>query len=408
MKIRSITSFYDPGVLDAGMIFDQLAKFSAEATRLFEIDGIAVESTRLSTIPFSMMVPTCCDQSAIFLAQKMEKNALSAGFSYLSFGPALPEEPKSYKMIPELLEGTKNTFFSAVIADSKNGIYLSAIKSAAKVMVRSAPLEPGGFANLRFSALASVPPFGPFFPASYHEKDQPASFSIAVECADVAVKAIQNATSLEEARNTLIDELNQSAERMSQVLRPLAKKYDLIFRGYDFSLAPFPEDSCSLGGSIESLGIKQIGNGGSLAGAAFLADALDRGTWQRAGFNGLMLPVLEDSVLAKRSLDQTLTIKDLLMYSAVCGTGLDTVPIAGDVEVGQVASLLLDVAALSVRLAKPLTARLMPIPGKKAGELTDFNFSYFANGRILDLPSQGLTGLFASKEIFSLSPRPVR
>jgi len=50
----------------------------------------------------------------------------------------------------------------------------------------------------------------------------------------------------------------------------------------------------------------------------------------------------------------------------------------------------------------------MPIPGKKAGELTDFNFSYFANGRILDLPSQGLTGLFASKEIFSLSPRPVR
>lgn len=408
MKIRSITSFYDPGVLDAGKNFDQLTKFSAEATRLFEIDGIEVESTRLSTIPFSMMLPTCCDQSAVLLAQKMEKNALSAGFSYLSFGPALPEEPKSYKMIPALLEGTKNTFFSAVIADSKNGIHLSAIKSSAKIMVKSAPLEPGGFANLRFCALACVPPFGPFFPASYHAKDQPASFSIAVECADVAVKAIQNATSLEEARNTLISELNRSAERMSQVLRPLAKKYDLVFRGYDFSLAPFPEDSCSLGGSIESLGINQIGNIGSLAGAAFLADALDRGTWQRAGFNGLMLPVLEDSVLAKRTLDQTLTIKDLLMFSAVCGTGLDTVPIAGNVEVDQVASLLLDIAALSVRLAKPLTARLMPIPGKKAGELTDFHFSYFANGRILELPSQGLHGFFAGKEIFSLSPRPVR
>ena len=69
---------------------------------------------------------------------------------------------------------------------------------------------------------------------------------------------------------------------------------------------------------------------GSLAAAAFVADTLDRGRWLRTGFNGLMLPVLEDSRLAKRAAEGTLTVKDLLIYSAMCGCGLDTVPLPGD------------------------------------------------------------------------------
>ena len=90
-----------------------------------------------------------------------------------------------------------------------------------------------------------------------------------------------------------------------------------------------------------------------------------------SSFSGLMLPVLEDSVLAERAAEGTLTIKDLLLYSAVCGTGLDTVPLAGDINANQISSILMDLAALSLRLDKPLTARLMPIPGKKAGDLTE-------------------------------------
>ena len=38
---------------------------------------------------------------------------------------------------------------------------------------------------------------------------------------------------------------------------------------------------------------------------------------------------------------------------------------------GDFNALLLDVAALALRLNKPLTARLMPIPGKKAGRNTN-------------------------------------
>ena len=90
-----------------------------------------------------------------------------------------------------------------------------------------------------------------------------------------------------------------------------------------------------------------------------------------------MFPVLEDSVLAERSKQQILTIKDLLLYSTVCGTGLDTVPLPGNITAPEIASILLDVAALAMRLDKPLTARLMPVPGKFAGEITEYHFEYF-------------------------------
>jgi uncharacterized protein (UPF0210 family) len=100
-----------------------------------------------------------------------------------------------------------------------------------------------------------------------------------------------------------------------------------------------------------------------------------------------------------------LTIKDLLLYSAVCGTGLDTIPLPGDVTVEQIAAVLIDLSALALRLGKPLTARLMPIPGKQAGDPTSFDFEYFANSRVMGLDAQPLTGFFARDESFDVRPR---
>ena len=80
-----------------------------------------------------------------------------------------------------------------------------------------------------------------------------------------------------------------------------------------------------------------------------------------------MLPVMEDVVLAQRWAEGRLGLEQLLVYSAVCGTGLDTVPLPGDTSVEDLAKLICDVASLAVRLRKPLSARLLPVPGKRAG-----------------------------------------
>ncbi len=112
--------------------------------------------------------------------------------------------------------------------------------------------------------------------------------------------------------------------------------------------------------------------------------------------------MLEDAVLARRAAEGSLTLKDLLLYSAVCGTGLDTIPLPGDASPSQIGALLLDVAALSARLGKPLTARLLPIPGKKAGDPTMFSFDYFANSRVMALEAEDLGPILGGKESFRL------
>jgi uncharacterized protein (UPF0210 family) len=70
---------------------------------------------------------------------------------------------------------------------------------------------------------------------------------------------------------------------------------------------------------------------------------------------------------------------ELLSYSAVCGTGLDTVPLPGDTPAADIAGMFLDVATLAVRLRKPLSARLFPVPGKRSGDRTDFGSPYLVD-----------------------------
>jgi hypothetical protein len=181
--------------------------------------------------------------------------------------------------------------------------------------------------------------------------------------------------------------------------------YRYAFKGLDFTLAPFPQENASIGRALESLGVPAFGLPGSLFASAFLTDTLDRARFTRTGFNGLMLPVLEDSGLAQRAAENSLSVTDLLLCSAVCGTGLDVIPLPGDTNADQLYPLLLDLAALALRLNKPLTARLLPIPGKKAGDPTEFDFPYFANSRVLPLRSEKVSGALAGAEDVPLAPR---
>ena len=189
--------------------------------------------------------------------------------------------------------------------------------------------------------------------------------------------------------------METAAGQVAGVVRPLAEGHGARFAGIDFSLAPFPEEARSIGAAVERLGVDRFGAPGTLFAATLLTDCLRQANYPRCGFNGLMLPVLEDATLAARSQEGLFTVNDLLLYSAVCGTGLDTVPLTGDVSEEELAGILLDVAALALRLDKPLTARLMPIPGARAGDLTGFDFEYFANGRVLDVKGRGSRGMFA-------------
>jgi uncharacterized protein (UPF0210 family) len=130
---------------------------------------------------------------------------------------------------------------------------------------------------------------------------------------------------------------------------------------------------------LELCGYGHIGAPGTVAVTAALTHALKHTNLPTCGYCGVMLPVLEDAVLGKRWQEGLLHVHQLLLYSAVCGTGLDTIPLAGDTSEEEIARLLLDVATLATRLQKPLSARLFPVPGKQAGQLTTFTSPYLTN-----------------------------
>ena len=401
MKIRSITCFTNANPDGSIPDIESAAQVSARGSELFKKAGFEVQSSRLATQSFTRYFPHN-KVAAAALAQRMELEIQASGFTYLSLGPALQDAKWAFACIPEVLAGTKNVFCTGIIADLKEGISLAAVKACGEVISRCTPVDPDGFTNLRFAALANVPPHGPFFPAAYHDGSKP-GFSLAMECADTALQCMQTASTIAQAGIMLKAHLEETADTLENLCAIISQETGFEFFGFDFSPAPFPDDACSLAGAMEALGA-QIGRHGSVMGAAILASALDAGTWKKAGFNGMMLPVLEDSLLAQRTEDAQFTVKDLLLYSSVCGTGLDTVPLPGDASPAQLNALLLDVAALSIRLDKPLTARLMPIPGKKAGDKTGFDFAFFANGRVMELCAQPVTGLLSENEVLYLIP----
>jgi len=204
------------------------------------------------------------------------------------------------------------------------------------------------------------------------------------------VTAFTEARSIPEGSQRLTENIEQHSAKLAKIAEKLARKHGINFGGIDFSLAPFPKENESLGTAFERMGVPKVGMQGSLAAAAILTQAIDAAKFPRTGFCGLLLPPLEDSTLAKRAAEGTLTVNDLLLYSAVCGTGLDTMPLPGKTTVEGISALLLDLAALALRLDKPLTARLMPIPGKRAGDETNFDFPYFANSRVMELKAETL------------------
>lgn len=407
MNIRTITLFCDPGFPVSAERLGAAGQAAAALKQALQEAGYTVQSTRLAGPPFPDLLAGRPGQ-AVAYAQALEDLCFVHELDYATLGPARPADgPEFYSVIPDVIGATENVFAAAVIAEPAAGISVTAIHQAAAVIRRCAALRPDGFGNLRFAALANVPAGVPFLPAAYHGGG-PLAVALGLESADLAVKASREADTLAEARARLTAALEAEGQRLSGLVKKTAGRFDVNFLGLDFSYAPFPEEARSLGAALERLSGGPVGAPGTLAAAALLTEALDRADYKRAGFGGLFLPVLEDAVLAARAAEGSLAVNDLLLYSAVCGTGLDTLPLPGDFPAEGLAALLMDVAALALRLDKPLTARLMPLPGKQAGDPVTFDFPFFAPSRVLAVRAAGLGGLLGAAADFQLLARRPR
>jgi uncharacterized protein (UPF0210 family) len=405
MNIRALTGFLDPGWPLRPERLAHIAENLNSVKEGLHAAGYTVQTLRLATPPPMEMQNAVSANDRIEFAKQLEAECFAQGIDYAAIGPALPDDLEDFTVIPAILENTDSVFVSGLFADPAGGLSLQAAAACAEVIQKVSIISDDGFANLRFAALANVPSGSPFFPAAYHRPGPPA-IGIATEAADLAVTAFKDGISIQSATRLLVEAIEGHASVISKVLKPIAEKHEIRFQGIDFSLAPYPEEARSLGTALKALGVPAAGLSGSVTAAAVLAQCLDQAQFERTGFCGLFLPVLEDSILAFDAGEGNLTINDLLLSATICGTGLDTIPLPGDTSVESIYALLLDLGVLALRHDKPLTARLMPIPGKQAGDDIAFDFPYFADSRVMSLNALPLGGELASDNPIVINPHP--
>ncbi|MFN2221519.1 MAG: DUF711 family protein [Candidatus Promineifilaceae bacterium] len=380
MKIRSITLFAEPSLEPerAGRFFDLARNAFPEE----------VQTLRLATTPY----PTWWNRGHYPALQARENAEIwaAAGAEFVSLGPVLLRHDAGWlELAPEIVAAGHGLCVAAEIADASGTIDVGRCRAVAGVIRRLSMLAGDGSANFYFAALANCGPGVPFFPAAYHQGGSP-RFAIAVEAADLILESIRGATTLMSAQQALQAAIEGQGRGLTASARHLASETGVTFSGIDSSPAPALPPGNGLVEALEALGVGRVGAPGALFAAAFVADVIGRSDFQHCGFSGLMLPVLEDEVLARRAAAGLVTVNDLLTYAAVCGAGLDTVPLPGDISQDTLCAILLDVAALAVRLDKPLTARLMPMPGLAAGDALTIDLPQVIQGRVMAVQeSQG-------------------
>jgi len=293
---------------------------------------------------------------------------------FFSLGPA--GNPGDFSGVSEIIAGTERLSCSAVIAGKRGPAYAN-IGPVAEAVLNISRTTKNGYGNFRFCAIAQCPPGIAFFPAAYHRGE--AGFSLGLECGDLAVKAFAGALDLPDAETRLRQIFTFHAEQVQNLAEELAVDQGFAYLGLDASLAPGLDEEAGVARAFENLGLEFFGAQGTLAAAAMITRTLQGLPVKLCGYSGLMLPVCEDRLLARRADEGRFGLTELLLYSAVCGTGLDTVPLPGDTAKGKIESLLLDTAALATRLNKPLSARLLVAPGLSSNDSTNFNSPYLVD-----------------------------
>ncbi len=344
----------------------------------FAAAGYEVETIRITSQPFPEYVAGLSVPQALEFFREYDALAREEGFTP-DIGPAMSkdsDDPRQADLLAQVLASTQSINGFVVVADDA-GVHWNAVRAAASVMKYLEEHTGHSEGNFRFAAGAFPPANAPFFPVS-STQDSGHGFAIGMESAGVAGEAFAGAKGdWSVAGDRLKAALSAQAKKVEEIARGVEKQSGWKYRGID--LTPVPLKDVSIGAAMESLLGNSIGSPGSLSVAYIITSAVRRVPVQQTGYSGLMLPVLEDAVLAERWESGAISRDALLSYSSVCSTGLDAVPLPGDISERELGNIIADMASLAVKWHKPLSARLLPVAGKKAGEMTEFGSPYLVN-----------------------------
>jgi len=384
-KVRAITAFVR---LDQGKYQEQIAEalmVLGKAKSEFETAGYLVETVRVTTQPLGELVAGMPEEQALAFLARLDQ--LSAKKEFLpDVGPAMmhdSDDPATMHLLERALSTLPNIEASTIIAD-ETGIHWKAIHRTSELVKYVSEHSPKSQGTFNFTATAMLKPLSPFFPGSYHTGPG-RQFAIGFEGANVVAEVFtRDKGNAEAATADLTGALTKHATVADKIGSKVAAETGWSYAGVDPTPAPLGD--VSIAAAIEDFTGAKFGSSGTLTAARIITAAVKAVPVKQIGYSGLMVPVMEDRLLAQRWAESTYNIDSLLAYSAVCGTGLDTIPLPGDVSLDQMERIYGDVASLATKWNKPLSARLQPIPNKKAGDRTEFQDPYLFNTIVHPLP----------------------
>lgn len=395
MIVRSVSLGFDHEGHCANKFAHEINDFFSFSDSAFFDKGVSVRTKRLIFPPFYLNKSSYNVSAVVSWFSSFCKDNGINWFCvpFDTFGQDM-NEVNSISL--EIMKRNKNAFVNYIISDNME-INMDAILYGSKLIKNISRLSSNGYDNFRFGASFGCRHNSPFFPFTYHEGKN--GFSLAVEPVSIFIKTIEENrnSDIKVLREILCEKLGAFLKEIDDVGKMIEEGTDMVYYGIDSSLSPYPDShDNSVANLISSLNIDSFGSSGTLFLVSFLTDILKdtirREQIRHVGFNGVMLSLLEDSKMGIENKFHDFTIDSLLLYSTVCGCGLDMVPVPGDIFEEEIASILMDTASISSTLRKPLGARILPIPQKHAGEFTEFGYNFLHNTRIKKCRNRGMAG----------------
>ncbi len=386
-------------------IADYAESFVEKCEDVAQKYGIPVVNKRVSVTPAAFVGAGFSKDDFVELAKSLDRAAANAGIDILGGFTAQVEKGITktdlsfIESIPDALAVTDRLCASINVGSSHKGINMDAVAMMGKTIKTLAEQtkESGGFGAAKFVVFCNQPGDNPFMAGAIHGVEETdVVLNVGVSGPGVIARALKKRIDIKGRKNLKLDDI---AEEIKQITfrvtrcgeligRQVSKELGIEFGVVDLSLAPTPKVGDSVGEILQILGVDDVGAPGSTAIVAMLNDAVKKGgifaSKAVGGLSGAFIPVMEDAVLADAVAKGALTIEKLEAMTCVCSVGLDMVPIPGDVDADTIAAIIADEMAVGMVNNKTTAVRLIPVPGKKAGEQVSFG-GLFGESPILEV-----------------------
>ena len=349
--------------------------------------GIPIIHKRISVTPIAIAADACKTDTYVPVAEALDKAAKAVGVNFIGGFSALVEKGFSHgdriliDSIPQALATTDLVCSSVNLGSTKAGINMDCVREMGEIIKRTAELtrDRQAIGCAKLVVFCNAPGDNPFMAGAFHGVSEAEKVvSVGVSGPGVVKHVLED---LRGADFTEVAEaIKKTAFKITRVgqlvAREASKRLGVPFGIIDLSLAPTPAVGDSVARIIEELGIEGCGAPGTTAALALLNDAVKKGGLMASshvgGLSGAFIPVSEDEGMIHAVQQGSLSIEKLEAMTCVCSVGLDMIAVEGDISAATISGIIADEAAIGMINNKTTAVRLIPVPGKKVGEMVEY------------------------------------